>query len=188
MTTHATHAHSAFLLAAFLLPAFAGACSNDSDEPEDERPPPVGVNRPPIVQGERTANTDEDVPIVVSLLDVAAAQLLERRSGVDLQLRDCEGIAVGVGDAVELEGDTLVYTPAAGFVGVESLTYTVADAHGATATATAHFGVGTVPPGMPRETIAIAGADLQHGFRAPSSPRTTTATSTSMSTIASPAS
>lgn len=67
-----------------------------------------------------------------------------------------------------LEGSVLSYTPSPGFVGLDSVRYTIVDEHGVTATATAHFGVGTVPPGMPRETIAIAGADVSHGLRAPS--------------------
>ncbi|HEU4733172.1 MAG TPA: Ig-like domain-containing protein [Kofleriaceae bacterium] len=63
------------------------------------------------------------------------------------------------GTAAVVDGQ-LVYTPDAGFIGTDVFAYTVVDASGAAATASAHVGVGTFPPGAPAETIATVGGAL----------------------------
>jgi Bacterial Ig domain/WD40-like Beta Propeller Repeat len=63
---------------------------------------------------------------------------------------------------VELSGDSLVYTPHEGFSGTELFGYTVIDPHGAASTGTVHVGVGSFPPGAPRETIAAATGALDN--------------------------
>lgn len=67
-----------------------------------------------------------------------------------------------------LEGGSLIYTPAPGFLGVEQVAYVVADEQGATSTAQVHIGVETLPPGMPMETIQIPGLDASSSLQSPS--------------------
>jgi hypothetical protein len=60
---------------------------------------------------------------------------------------------------VDIVDGKIHYTPDAGFNGVDIFAYTAIDSHGATATGTAHVGVGVFPPGAPTEVIAtIAGS------------------------------
>lgn len=58
---------------------------------------------------------------------------------------------------VEIVDGELVYTPAAGFTGIEVFAYTVTDSQGGFSTSNAHVGVGTFPPGAPTEAIAGGG-------------------------------
>jgi hypothetical protein len=54
---------------------------------------------------------------------------------------------------VEIVGGHLVYTPDAGFTGVDSFDYTAEDPAGASSTAHVHVGVGQFPDAAPTETI-----------------------------------
>jgi len=56
--------------------------------------------------------------------------------------------------AIDRQGDTLIYTPAAGFVGTVAVTYRARDAVGATSEATIYLGVGQFPAGVPFGAIA----------------------------------
>lgn len=62
----------------------------------------------------------------------------------------------------------LLYTPDAGFTGVDVFDYTVADPAGAPSTATVHVGVGQFPQGAPTETILALSADPSDSRNAPS--------------------
>jgi hypothetical protein len=61
------------------------------------------------------------------------------------------------GTAAVVDGKVL-YTPAAGFTGLEDFGYTVIDRHGGSARGTVHLGVGSFPAGAPTETIASNGS------------------------------
>ena len=67
-------------------------------------------------------------------------------------------VAPAHGDAQIVDGKIL-YTPDAGFTGVEVFGYTIADPAGVTATAQVHVGVGGFPPGAPAEVIATIGVN-----------------------------
>jgi hypothetical protein len=80
---------------------------------------------------------------------------------------DGEPIAVdAVGTAahgtVALVDDDVVYTPAPGFTGIDTFTYTAMDPNATTATATVHVGVGPgqFPAGGARDELIAAIADL----------------------------
>jgi Tol biopolymer transport system component len=76
--------------------------------------------------------------------------------GDSVQLDSVDAPAHG---SVEIVDGKLVYTPEAGFTGVDIFAYTAIDSHGASSTGKAHVGVGTFPPGAPTEAIAtIAGS------------------------------
>lgn len=108
----------------------------------------AAVNDAPIAATDFAA-TETGAPLELELLSNDSDP-----EGDDFSLDSVTPPAHGT---ARLDGDTLVYTPAAGFVGVETLSYTVTDAHGASSTGEVRLGVGTVPPGMPAEVIAMAG-------------------------------
>lgn len=109
------------------------------------------VNDPP------TATLD------IAMTEAATALTLEvAANDVDV---DGDALALtGVGSPAHgtaaLEGDDLVYTPAAGFTGIDELTYTVVDEHDEVATGTVRVGVGVVPPGVPQESLPFLAGNL----------------------------
>jgi Tol biopolymer transport system component len=69
----------------------------------------------------------------------------------------------------ELTADgKLLYTPDPGFTGVDVFDYTVVDPSGASATASAHAGVGQFPQGAPTETILALSVSPSESRNAPS--------------------
>jgi hypothetical protein len=70
------------------------------------------------------------------------------------------------GTAVITDGK-LVYTPNAGFTGIDVFGYTISDGHGETARGTVHLGVGGFPPGAPAESIATVVTDVANRDDAP---------------------
>jgi Tol biopolymer transport system component len=70
------------------------------------------------------------------------------------------------GSAVVVGGQ-LLYTPNAGFSGIDVFDYTISDGHGGSARGTARVGVGRFPPGAPTETIAMAVFDFGNRNDAP---------------------
>jgi Bacterial Ig domain len=106
-----------------------------------------------------------DAPVAASdSVVVAAAQpvtiaLLDNDSDPEGDPISVEGVSQPANGTIALDEDTLVYTPSQGFTGVETLTYTVADAHGAESTAAVHVGIGAIPPGLPQESVAISGGN-----------------------------
>jgi hypothetical protein len=58
---------------------------------------------------------------------------------------------------VTISGTSVIYTPAAGFVGTDSFTYTIADGHGGSATGTVTMNVmaGNQPPVASSDTVSI---------------------------------
>ncbi|MDD5646457.1 MAG: Ig-like domain-containing protein, partial [Candidatus Bipolaricaulis sp.] len=93
-----------------------------------------------------SAFTDEDLAVTVAVL--------ENDSDPDGDGLFIEGVSSPAQGAAEVLGAAVVYTPAAGFDGVDRFTYTVVDGHGGNATATVTVNVATVnhPP------VAVSGA------------------------------
>ncbi|QEN12031.1 tandem-95 repeat protein [Mycobacterium sp. ELW1] len=107
----------------------------------------TAVNDAPVA-GSNSVSTVEGTPVSVS-----TTTLLGNDSDVDGDTLSVTGISQpGHGSAV-LDGGTLTYTPDADFHGVDSLTYTVSDGHGGTATGTVSVTVTSV------NDAPIAGGD-----------------------------
>ena len=89
--------------------------------PENEQP--VAVNEAPIVQGEQVNALQNE-----SLDAIAVLSNDEDPDGDPLTI---DGVTASNGGTVEINPDgTLSYTPAADFIGEETLTYTVSDGQG----------------------------------------------------------
>jgi hypothetical protein len=117
------------------------------------------VNDPPTTRDD-FAGTDVDTPLTFSA------------SGNDLDI-DGDSLALDAVDVpangrAEVIGGQLVYTPNAGFTGIEVFGYTITDGHGGSARGTAHVGVGGFPPGAPTETVVMAAFDPGNRDDAPS--------------------
>lgn len=110
----------------------------------------AAVNDAPVVVAD-FAMTETDTAIEL--------ELLSNDSDPENDALTIDSFSPPAHGTATLDGDTLIYTPAVGFVGVESLSYTAVDAHGASSTGQLRLGVGTVPPGMPAETIATTGSN-----------------------------
>ncbi len=67
------------------------------------------------------------------------------------------------GGTVEAVGDALAYTPAFGFIGQDSFSYTIADAFGVTDVATVNVNVVEPVVDPPLSTLAIADASAEEG-------------------------
>jgi hypothetical protein len=74
--------------------------------------------------------------------------------GDSLSLATVDAPANGTAEIVD---GKLVYTPNAGFTGIDVFGYTISDGHGETAAGTVHIGIGSFPPGAPTEAIATIG-------------------------------
>ncbi len=105
----------------------------------------VPVNDAPRAEDD-SAFTDEDVAVTIAVLENDSDP-----DGDGLSIQEVSPPAQGT---AEVLGAAVVYTPAAGFHGVDSFTYTVLDGHGGSATATVTVNVATVnhPP------MAVGGA------------------------------
>ncbi len=107
--------------------------------------------------------------VVVATAEPVTVALLGNDSDPEGDPMTVESVTQPANGAVALDEDALVYTPDQGFTGVETLTYTVADAHGAESTAVVHIGVGAIPPGLPQESLVLSGGNVTNEFgRAPS--------------------
>lgn len=107
----------------------------------------AAVNDPPALAADTVA-TDIDEPLVIAAL--------RNDSDVDgdaLSLMDVGAPAHG---SAVIEDDEILYTPSAGYTGVDEFSYTAADAAGAIATATIRVGVGEFPAGAPLETLVAS--------------------------------
>lgn len=98
----------------------------------------VVPDRPPIAN-DVYFDTPPDTRLVID----AAQDILENDSSQDgspLRLVSVPSSSVAGGSVVPqgASGQSLLYTPAAGFEGKDSFSYTIADAHGQTATGTVH--------------------------------------------------
>ena len=90
----------------------------------------TGVNDAPVAVG-NTASTAEDTPVSIS-----AATLLGNDSDPDGDTLTVTGISQPEHGSAVLNGATVTYTPDDDFNGVDSLTYTISDGHGGSATGT----------------------------------------------------
>lgn len=109
------------------------------------------TNRGPVASGETLATVAEDAPSFL----IPFATLLANDSDADLDALSITALANVVGGSAVIEGTNVRFTPAANFNGAASFTYTVADGHGGTATATASF---TVTPVNDAPVIAPVAA------------------------------
>ncbi|HEY0194647.1 MAG TPA: Ig-like domain-containing protein, partial [Kofleriaceae bacterium] len=71
-----------------------------------------------------------------------------------------DSVAAPAHGELEIVGSKLTYTPAAGFTGLDTFTYTVTDPSGLPGTATIHMGVGMFPSGAPVERLNLADAAI----------------------------
>lgn len=90
---------------------------------------PGPTNRPPIAQDD-VATTDEDAPVVISVLG--------NDSDPDGDPLTITGVTQGTKGGVSIGGVTVTYTPNQNLNGADTFTYTISDGHGGTATATVH--------------------------------------------------
>ena len=90
----------------------------------------TAVNDAPIA-GNNAVTTAEDTAV-----SVTAGTLLGNDSDADGDALSVTGISQPLHGSAVLTGTTVTYTPDDDFNGVDSLTYTVSDGHGGTATAT----------------------------------------------------
>jgi large repetitive protein len=99
----------------------------------------AAVNDAPIARDDAAA-TDEDTPVAIDVLANDSDP-----NGDVLRIQSVTQPAHG---SVVKDGTTVVYTPASGFHGIDSFTYTVSDGNGARATATATIAIAPVnhPP------------------------------------------
>ncbi|WP_445168019.1 Ig-like domain-containing protein [Mycolicibacterium sp. Dal123E01] len=105
------------------------------------------VNDAPVA-GSDSVTTAEGTPVSVS-----AGTLLGNDSDVDGDTLTVTGITQPTHGSAVLNGAGVTYTPAADFNGVDSLTYTVSDGHGGTATGTVSVTV------TPVNDAPVAGSD-----------------------------
>ena len=106
------------------------------------------ANEPPIARDD-TANTPLDTPVAV---DVLAND--SDLNGDTLTITSSNSPTVNGGTATinnndtpaDPSDDTIIYTPASGFTGSDTFTYTIVDGNGGTATATVSVAVNNTPP------------------------------------------
>ncbi|MDD9892684.1 MAG: Ig-like domain-containing protein [Gammaproteobacteria bacterium] len=70
-------------------------------------------------------------------------------------------VPLGATSTVSTDGSTITYTPAAGFIGVETLSYTITDDNGATSTAAITIVVAGLPTALP--PVAVPDVALVNG-------------------------
>jgi len=112
------------------------------------------VNDPPIAQDDSSI-TDEGIPVtILALLN---------DSDPDEDPLEIESVTSPANGSVEIVGGELVYTPAPGFDGVDTLTYTISDGRGGTSTATIFIAVASindVPIAQDDSVLTIEGAGV----------------------------
>jgi len=116
----------------------------------------TAVNDPPRATDD-WVSTDALTPLTIAVL--------ANDSDPDGDAISIASVAATAHGTVNIVNDKLVYTPAAGFAGIEVFTYTISDPSGATATASVHLGVGSFPPGAPTESlvaISVAPSDSRY--------------------------
>lgn len=106
----------------------------------------VTVVAPPVAKDD-TASTETGAPVT--------ADVLANDSGTGLTITQVSTPAHGT---ASVQNGKVVYTPAAGFVGSDSFTYTVTDAIGSTAQATVNVEIAPGPAAVGDTTWAQAGS------------------------------
>ncbi len=101
---------------------------------------PAATNKPPVANPD-TATTPENVPVSLSVLLNDTDP-----DGDTLKIVAFTQPGHGVITQTPSNGPILVYTPASGFYGTDSFTYTISDGHGGTAKATVTISVVNNPP------------------------------------------
>ena len=117
------------------------------------------VNDPPTAFDDYVA-TDPATPLTIDVV----------KNDVDV---DSDALTIASVDApangtVEIVDNKLVYTPGAGFTGVDVFAYTVTDPSNTSSSASVHVGVGAFPTGAPTETILALAVDTADPRNAPS--------------------
>jgi Bacterial Ig domain/Cadherin-like domain/WD40-like Beta Propeller Repeat len=107
------------------------------------------VNDPPRATDDWVA-TDALTPLTIAVL--------ANDSDVDGDPVSITAVGTPAHGNVNIVNDKLVYTPDAGFAGIEVFTYTISDPSSATATASVHLGVGSFPSGAPTESLVAVSA------------------------------
>jgi Tol biopolymer transport system component len=114
----------------------------DSDGASDMATVTVDVEPAPLVAEDDEASTVAGNPVTIAVLD--------NDSGTGLTVTDVGDPPKGTAEINS--DDSITYTPDAGFVGLDSFTYTITDAAGATATAKVTVTV-EPPPNTPPEAL-----------------------------------
>ncbi|QDG52045.1 tandem-95 repeat protein [Persicimonas caeni] len=109
----------------------------------------VAVNDPPVAADD-TATLDQGTALSI--------RVLANDTDIDSDSLVVDSVASPTHGTASHDGDSVLYTPEADYAGDDSFDYTVADADGATATATVHVTVMAVEDG-PHDGDADAGAD-----------------------------
>ena len=117
------------------------------------------VNDPPTAFDDYVA-TDPATPLTIDVI----------KNDVDV---DSDPLTIASVDApahgtVDIVDGKLVYTPDAGFTGVDVFAYTITDPSSTSSSASVHVGVGTFPTGAPTETILAIAVDTADPRNAPS--------------------
>lgn len=133
------------------------------------------VNRTATASVTLTINPVNDAPAAIDDFagtDAGAALTFDPAGNdhdIDGDHLTVETVAPPAHGTAELVDGKLVYTPDAGFTGIDVFGYTVGDGHGGSASSTVHLGVGAFPPGAPNEAIAtlLAPSGSSNADRAP---------------------
>jgi len=108
------------------------------------------ANQPPVAQDD-VATTDEDVPVIISVLG--------NDSDPDGDPLTITGVTQGAKGGVSIGGVNVTYTPTLNLNGTDSFTYSISDGRGGTATATVRV---TINPVNDAPTVTL-GADQTSG-------------------------
>ncbi len=116
---------------------------------------PVGGTTGPVNMAPVANNDTYSVAQNTDLVLVSDDTLLVNDTDADGDTLQVTDVSAGSANgSVSLSGETVIYTPASGFVGTDTFTYTIEDASGASSTATVTVVVNevTVPPQAPVAT------------------------------------
>ena len=107
----------------------------------------ASVNDRPIAQDD-TGATDEDTPVTIAVL--------ENDSDPDGNSLTIQSVTQPSNGSAESDGETVTYTPNAGFNGIDSFVYTISDGNGGTATAQVTVAVAMVNEEPAAQDDAVA--------------------------------
>ncbi len=110
-------------------------------------------NTPPVANDD-SGSTVRDTPLAFT-----TAQLLGNDTDPDGGTLSVTSVQAAVNGTVTLNGNDIVFTPADGFVGGASFTYTISDGQGGTATATVTITVSATPVVL-ATPVPVGGAGL----------------------------
>ncbi|RDJ23335.1 tandem-95 repeat protein [Bosea caraganae] len=118
----------------------------------------VVTNAAPVAADDAGFSTDAG-----AVLSIAVADLLANDTDADGDALAIQSVTAGVGGSVTLDAHgNVVFTPAAGFSGDASFSYTVSDGKGGTDTATLSLTVNALPPvGVPVGTDLIVNGSFE---------------------------